>query len=395
MPRVNPDILRWARETAGLDLETAARKLAVNGARGLQPGDRLAALEEGAEEPSAARLVKMAEVYRRPLLTFYLRQAPARDERGEDFRTLPEREPAAEGLIDALLRDVRARHATLRGLLEDDEAEPCELVAAGRRADGVPALAQRIIADLRFDLREFRRRPSTGAAFDYLRGSVESCGVFVLLIGNLGNYHSALDAEVFRGFAIADPLAPLVVVNDQDAKSAWSFTLLHELAHVYLGLTGVSGARAEAAVERFCNAVASEILLPAAELQELAVNAGGGVAGLAAEVSAFARARRLSRTMVALRLHTAGRITEDQWLQLKAEFRRQWLAQRERDRAANEDQEGGPNYYTVRRHRLGRTLLDLVRRHVADGALSPTRAGQVLGVKSRNVDALLRQQRAA
>ena len=86
-----------------------------------------------------------------------------------------------------------------------------------------------------------------------LRAKVESAGVFVLLIGNLGSHHSALGLEAFRGFALADPIAPFIVINDQDAKAAWSFTLLHELAHLWVGATGVSGQFTEGQLERFYN----------------------------------------------------------------------------------------------------------------------------------------------
>ena len=65
--------------------------------------------------------------------------------------------------------------------------------------------------------------------------------MFVLLKGDLGNYRTAIDVEVFRGFAIADDIAPFVVINDNDSKAAWSFTLLHELTHLLLGQTGISG----------------------------------------------------------------------------------------------------------------------------------------------------------
>jgi Zn-dependent peptidase ImmA (M78 family) len=89
------------------------------------------------------------------------------------------------------------------------------------------------------NLSDFRSQSSAEEAFSFLRSRAEEVGVFVLLKGDLGSHHTAIDLQTFRGFALADPVAPFVVINDQDSKSAWSFTLIHELAHLWLGQTGV------------------------------------------------------------------------------------------------------------------------------------------------------------
>ena len=47
MPKVNPDILRWARKTAGLTPEEATKKLQLREARGVSAVNRLASLESG------------------------------------------------------------------------------------------------------------------------------------------------------------------------------------------------------------------------------------------------------------------------------------------------------------------------------------------------------------
>ena len=56
-------------------------------------------------------------------------------------------------------------------------------------------------------------------------------------------------------------------------------------------------------------------------------------------------------------------------------------AQRERNR----ERDGGPNYYTVRRHRLGSRLIGLTRRMIEEGVLVPSRAAKMLGVRPANV----------
>jgi Zn-dependent peptidase ImmA (M78 family) len=212
----------------------------------------------------------------------------------------------------------------------------------------------------------------------------------VLLLGNLGSHHTNISVDVFRGFAIADPIAPFIVINDQDARPAWSFTALHEMAHLWLGATGVSGASIEARIERYCNDVAGEILLPTAEIRALAHLRRAPLAEVIVAVSTFANARKISRAMVAYKLLRANAISEPTWRQIVDHLRQEWLASRiEQERKGDGGESGGPSYYFVKRHRLGNALLDIIRRSLGEGIITPTKAAQVLGVKPRNVDPLL------
>jgi Zn-dependent peptidase ImmA (M78 family) len=194
---------------------------------------------------------------------------------------------------------------------------------------------------------------------------------------------------MFRGFALADDVAPFVVINDQDAETAWAFTLLHELCHIWLGATGVSGATAGTALERFCNDVAGRFLLPANEIAELRDLRRAGFEAIVARINDFAEHRYVSRSMVAYRLYREGIIERELWSSLTALYRDQWRGSREAQRERNRDQEGGPNYYVVKRHRLGSALVNLTRRMLAERALSPSKAAKVLGVKPSNVYSVL------
>jgi Zn-dependent peptidase ImmA (M78 family)/transcriptional regulator with XRE-family HTH domain len=368
-------ILRWARETAGLSLEEAAEKLDLGEARGVPGVDRLAAYEAGEHEPSRPLLLRLAKQYRRPLLAFYLSDVPRLGERGQDFRTLPpEHSRVQDALIDALIRDIRARQEMVRSALEEEEeALPLRFVASMTRRDGVDAVLQSIRETLDLNLDQYRGRGNQAhTGFTYLRAQAEKAGIFILLIGNLGSHHTSLDVEMFRGFALADDVAPFVVINDQDSEAAWAFTLLHELCHIWLGATGVSGASAETEVEQFCNEVAGRFFLPAHELNELRGLRGADFDEAAARINDFAGARRISRSMVAYKLYRDGLIGRELWTRLSALYRQQWLASRAAQRERNREREGGPNYYVVRRHRLGEALVSLTGRMLADRALSPS-----------------------
>lgn len=132
---------------------------------------------------------------------------------------------------------------------------------------GVEAPPEKVAADmheeLAIDLNQMH--PSKDSFLTHLVQAAERIGILVMRSGIAGNNtHRPLDVSDFRGFAISDPLAPLVFINSADAPSARVFTLVHELAHIWLGNSGVSSATPGSAhrAEVFCNAVAGEFLVP-------------------------------------------------------------------------------------------------------------------------------------
>jgi Zn-dependent peptidase ImmA (M78 family) len=384
MSAINPDILIWARETAGLDLESAAKKIGLNAARGVSGADRLAAFEAGDGNPPASLLQRMSQQYRRPLLTFYMPKRPKPAEIGQDFRTLPDKGSPSNVLLATLLRDIKARQSLVRDILEDDEdVSEVALVGSKAKVKKPAELADALVGAIGFNRVEYR---SAQDAFGYLRALIEAKGIFVILAGDCGHWSTQIDVSVFRGFAIADSLAPFIVVNDQDAKAAWSFTLLHELAHLLLGETGVSGGAPQAGIEQLCNDTAAAVLLAPDEISALALTGGAGDID---QINKLADHARVSRTMITYQLFRADRITFSRWEVLRDQFRTEWLARKEREKEKNRATPGGPNPYVVRRHRLGPALLEVARQGIADGSLTPTRAGRMLGVKPMAVYPLL------
>jgi len=369
---VNPEILTWARGTAGLTLDQAAHALAFQDTRDRSAVQRLMALEAGEEQPSRSVLLRMARAYRRALLVFYLAQPPRTGDRGQDFRTVPGgASPEYNPLLDALIRDIRGRQTAVRSLMEETDAQPVDFVGAATMNVPAEDLAHQITDRLQFTLDEFRKQPDIGRAFGYLREKIEATGVFVVLLGNLGSHHTNISVDVFRGFAIADAIAPFIVINDQDAHVAWSFTALHELVHLWLGTTGISSTSTEARIEKYCNAVAGEILLPTVELRGLSELRRASADELLEVISPFASVRKISRAMVAYKLLQSDSIGDRLWRQVVDRLREEWLETRRRqEQEEAPGNAGGPSYYVVKRHRLGNALLDIVRRSLNEGIIS-------------------------
>ncbi len=384
MPSMNPEILSWARTSAGLSVAEAARKLGIGKAYGRSPEQRLEELESGAREPTRPMLVKMAKQYRRPLITFYLEHPPKPRRGGLEFRTLAGSAPQAKrALLDALMRELLARQSLVHDVLAEEHAPDVPFPGSLSLESGVAA-ALAAVQDL-LGRKQLRRMSDSGQTFNKLRDDVEATGIFTLLKGDLGSHHTALDTTIFRGAALRDPLAPFIIVNDNDAKTAWSFTLLHEFVHLLLGNSSCFTTRHDMELERFCDDVASSFLLPADPIDKFRVTEST----VETTISDLADEWHVSRTLISYRLLRAGKIQQRDYRRLADGFRQSWLRERQERRERSRESNSSPPYYVVRRHRAGKALLDLVRRYHFEGSLPTTRAATVLGVKPTQVESML------
>jgi Zn-dependent peptidase ImmA (M78 family) len=401
--KVNPGVLIWARETAGFTFHDAADKLFTDGVRATAD-DKLEALENGAKEPSRAQLNSFAKLYKRPLLAFYMEEPPRTGRRGQDFRQSPDSRTKRENaMLDALLRDVKARQETVRDILIDDEDfRGHKFVGSVTLKTSVETTVKSISGALGFDYTDVTLRSGDpDKLFKRLRMEVEDIGVFVLLLSDLGSHHSTIPSSVFRGFAIADDVAPFVVINAKEAKPSRSFTLMHELAHIWLGTTGVSGhastetpTNQTAKIERYCNDVAGEFLLPSAHFRKgMPEFHPDDSKGAEAAVDIIAHKWSVSGPMVAYQLFRTGNLSGDAYGRLRGVYAARWQAALKHQNEKMKDSDG-PNPHVVKSHNLGNALLEVVYRTVRDNALTYTKAANLLGAKPSAVEPLLRRHEA-
>jgi Zn-dependent peptidase ImmA (M78 family)/transcriptional regulator with XRE-family HTH domain len=386
MPAVNTKILIWARETSGLSVEEVTTKL------GWKSSKKILEIESGQLIPSRGNLVKFAEIYRKPLLLFYLSEPPRSVQPAKDFRMLSDANVKSERILETLVNDVKARQEMLASALEEaDDAVPLEFVGSIRTAQKPVEIALLMAKKLGFSGADYVKAKSVEEAFRQLRLAVELSGVFVVLANNLGSHHTDLDVTVFRGFALVDAIAPIIVINPKDSKSAWAFTLIHELTHIWIGQSALSSYRGKAAVEKFCDEVAANFLLNIDHLKRVELDRSEGIKSLSQTVSLVANEWNLSRKMIAFNLLDLGRISGPEYAGIVAVFDRQRVNQA----VEIVDESSGPSYYVVRRHRLGKRLVSVVERLVSGGILSTTKAGKILGVKPTAVFKTIESRQAA
>jgi Zn-dependent peptidase ImmA (M78 family) len=255
--KVKGTLLQWARERADLGLHDLVKRF-----------PRLPDWESGEADPTLKQLESFANTTHTPFGYLFLPQPPVEPLPIPDFRTLSGkaiRRPSPN-LLD-MIYACQIRQDWYRDYVTAIGEEPLDFVGSMTTENPVVAAAAEIRATLEFDLEAQRRSSTWEEAFQLFIGHAESAGIMVMCSGVvMNNNHRKLNPEEFRGFALADRLAPLVFINGADSKFAQMFTLAHEIAHLWLGQTALSdttvASRGQNAVETWCNRVAAELLAP-------------------------------------------------------------------------------------------------------------------------------------
>lgn len=207
---------------------------------------------------------------------------------------------------------------------------------------------------------------------------IDASGILVMKNGIVGsNTHRRLNPDEFRGFALSDPLAPLIFVNAADTKAAQMFTVAHELAHLWLGESGVSDvppiSQPQQTVERWCNAVAAEFLAPAAHIR----SAFNPTAPIADEIQRLTRHHKISTLVILRRLFDVGHLSRDRFWSL-------YHDEAERLRGLMRDRPGsGGNFYATQQSRLSERFARAVIISAQEGNTLYRDAFSLLGVRKQ------------
>ena len=265
---MQPGVLLWARERAGISREDLAHKMQVS-------VDRVVEWEETGNI-SVAQADRLSERTHTPLGLLYLSEPPDDKLPIPDFRTRHTHAVPLHPSLDLLetVYAMQRRQDWMRDDLIEIGAEPLAFVGAYSRAQNpvIVANAMRDVLGITDDWAE--SVDSWIAALRLFREKLDAAGVLVVFNGVVGNSTSrSLEPDEFQGFALADEYAPLIFVNNADFVAAKMFTLAHELAHICVGESGVSHFErlqpSQNATELFCDHAAAEFLVPESSLRNL------------------------------------------------------------------------------------------------------------------------------
>ncbi len=253
---INPDILIWAREVAGFELDDAAARI------GTSP-KRLSEWEQGLSSPTVRQLRLIGKVYRRPSAFFYLEKSPDKPIELADFRVMADTILSKSPELLYEIRRTRSRRITALELLSEMEEQPAEFELRFDLGDKPSVIAGRIREALGVNQEaQMGWRNHYEALREWIK-SIERLGILVCQFGGI-------NVQEARGFAIDEQPLPVVAINAKDSPRGRIFTLFHELAHIVLHCGGLCDLHDEqntdGDLEPLCNQVAGEALVPASVL---------------------------------------------------------------------------------------------------------------------------------
>lgn len=359
---VKPELLRWARERAGFALPNLEARF-----------PKLDQWERGGARPTLKQLEALAKAVYVPIGYLFLDAPPVETIPIPDFRSGRSRNRArpSPNLLDTIYL-CQQRQAWYEEFARTAGEAPRSFVSSVSLETPVEEAAGAIRGVLGFDLEARRRCPSWTEALRHFISQADAIGVLVMCSGVvLNNNRRKLDPAEFRGFAMADALAPLVFINGADTKAAQMFTLAHELGHLWLGQSALSDADAAApvdgAVETWCNRVAAELLVPMDVLrQEL-----GSRNGPSADVGRLARRFKVSTLVILRRLFDAGALTP-------AAFHREYEA--ELVRLSGIGTSGGGDFYLTQAARVSKRFAAALIESTLEGRTLHRDALRMLGI---------------
>jgi len=360
---VKPEMLRWARERAGLSLHALSKRF-----------PKLELWERGEAQPTLKQLEAFGGATHAPVGYLFLPQPPIEEVPIPDFRTVAGTALAtpSPNLLDTVYV-CQQRQAWYREYARAVGERSCPFVGSASLSSACERVADEMRHALGFDLEARRRCPTWTESLRQFIGQADALGVLVMCSGVvLNNNHRKLDPREFRGFALADDLAPLVFINGRDTKAAQMFTLAHELAHIWLGQSALSDAGAFALpdheIERWCNRVAAELLVPLRMLQD-EFESGRD---LATEVSGLARRFKVSTLVILRRVHDLGAMS-------RAEFREAYEAELNRLLAMTGS--SGGQFYLTQGVRVSKRFAHALVVSTLEGQTLYRDAMRMLGVK--------------
>ncbi len=369
---ITPEVLLWARDTAGYSVDEVATKLK----RKSVTSATIEAWETGKKKPTYAQLEKLAEYYNRPIAVFYFPEPPQEEDIGEKFRSLP-RDYSLSPVMRYLVRKASVKQLDLYELHGDAVPEHMQIIRdkiTGSDLNDAKAVARQVRDIIGISLEKQLRWQDADDAMKQWRSALENIGIWV--------FKDAFKDNRYSGFCLDDTHFPVIYINNSMAKERQIFTLFHELAHLISEKSGVDFRQnvenelfdRYRAGEVFCNAFAGALLVP---------DDGLGISRQPddTEIIHYAKKYHVSRQVILRKYLDRNLITNNFYDEKILAWEDDWKNKGRVHEGSGENKTGGGNYYATQKSYLGNKYMRLVFSQYYSQRINQYQLADYLGVK--------------
>ena len=372
---ITSEILKWARESANISLEEGAKKAKVS-------SERLETWENGTDYPTMTQAKLLAKAYRRPFSLFFLPDIPKDFQHLQDYRRDDSKKLDTASIF--IIRDIQEKQNWISELFEETGEEPLDFVGKFSTNNNPEIVAKDILETLQIVPGKYTKKP----VLEWV-GKAETAGIFISRTSYL---HSklVLDRELIQGFAIADKYAPFLFINTKNWDAPQLFTLVHELAHIWIAKSGISNEididfseKTKSKfhpVELFCNQVAANALMPSEIVVQM------GEEAYSSNKNVFKNAKQLGVSSFALlvRFLNLNLISNSHYHILRGEAQEEFekfLAKEEEKKLKQKNKDYGPDPYLLKLNRNSKLFTRIVMDSFNNGIISPSIASNLLNTQ--------------
>lgn len=364
---IKPDLLNWACQRAGISADEIIHRF---------PQFRAWVRKE--VRPTLKQIEQFAKATYTPVGFLFLPTPPVERVPIPDFRTIADKEvrQPSPDLLDTIYL-CQQRQEWYRDYARSLGESPQPFVGSAKVGDDIIKTAKDIRAKLGLDIQERQQLSTFVDALRLFIAQADAMGIMVMCSGVVSsNNRRRLNPDEFRGFAMSDPLAPLIFINGSDTKSAQMFTLAHELVHIWAGESAVDDAQASSIsgndIEKWCNQVAAEILVPIAAFKQEYQS----TANRDAELQRLSRRFKVSTLVILRRMLDAGGLSEKEfWQAYRTELNRLSAIMKKHAEAGS----GGGDFYLTTAARVSKRFARAVIANTLEGQTLHRDAFRMLG----------------
>lgn len=357
---INPTLITWAITRAGFDVD-----------KFLDNNPIIQKWIEEVKKPTVKQLENFAHKVHIPFGYLFLPEPPKETIPFPFFRTGNQQTDKVSLNVFDTIQILQRRQDWITEYLQDNEQEPLSFV--GRFNEN--ATANEVVADIRNTLELQPNWACNFATWEetlaFITNKIEAIGVFINFNGIVeNNTHRPISVDECRGFVLVNPYAPFMFVNAADAKAAQLFTIIHELAHIWLGESaGFDNQNlmpADAPIEKLCDAIAAEFLVPTSSLIDIWQDKPS--------IDYAKRFFKVSPIVIARRALDLGLIS-------RSAFFTFYNGYIESFKQKKESQKGGGDFYATARKRVSVTFASYVNQAVNQNKLLYRDAYKITGLK--------------